>query len=247
METKWTYQELDELPQSVVRRLYLEGEIDTKKFMGFRAYVEKNHNQALYHRGVQDGVNKDRPSKEWADRAYGMILDYPVNHKEAMEYSAEDLGHTEEWVKNVKNQPFRHSREIYDNHKEHPNQQELSYDIPVFKTVIPHSCTVNQLAERLAHFRDYHVTLQDHEDRIECLEDEVDELHDKVEAHSYENQVTNERLDFLERMYMKTKEGNRDILKQEVLHLRDQGMSMKKISETVDVPKTTVVRWVNSR
>lgn len=219
---KYSYSELDRLPAEKINKMLTEGLIDRPFYMGYLEHCKKKAFSTMRQKDIDDGKGHKYPTFRFGAAAYTYALENEVTHKEALEFAAHYIGEDLVWLDEVKNKRFNHSKEVYEKHKEHPVQKEMTKKKRFDKSVITNSRSVNQLTKRLVMFKDFHSFIESQSDQIEDLQERVSFL----EAYNFQMPV--------QEMSKKDK----------AELLRSSGMSYSEIGNEIDVPKATVARWL---
>jgi hypothetical protein len=218
---KYSYNDLDKLSTEKVWELVEEGLIERSFYMGYQEHQRKKASSKFRQKDKEDGKEYNYPTFEFGMAAYTYALENKTTNKEAMEFAAGYIGKDEDWLKEVKNKRFNHSKEVYEEHKEHPVQKEMVKKKCFDKSTITNSRSVNQLTRRLLLFKDIHYHIENQSEQIEDLEERVRFL----EYHNFQRPVP-EMTD-----------------KEKAVVLRESGLSFNQISKEIGVHRSTVSRW----
>ncbi len=229
---KLTYDDLDKLSHDKICELISEGVIDRKYAMGYMEHTKVKAFSVMRQKDKADGKEYNYPTFEFGMAAYTYALENSVGHKEALEFASKFLGKDDEWLQEVRHKRFNHSKEVYNEHKEHPVQKKLSKEDYFDPSVIKNSTSVTQMTKRVLIFKDVHSTIDKLSDDVECLEGDVEQL--KVDRDTMLQQIDN----------LHHQSGIETLSKKDIArNLKSLGWSNKSISEQIDVNRRTLTRW----
>lgn len=181
---------------------------------------------------LSEGNDKEYLNLEQGIAAYSKILETGITAQEALEYVAECYGKDKEWVDEVKNNNYLHSKKVFYHHKDNPTQKAMKRDGTLRPKALKDSKTPNRQLIELYGQRKLHSTLND-------LKATNSDLSSKVEDLEATSVITESNVDVV----MDILDIDRLTQKQKASKLKAKGITQKKIAEFLGVSLRTIKRW----
>ena len=168
----------EELPEEIVQQ-HLDGIIyHIEQGVFSRKHLEYINKKAItkLNEVMDDGTPKNYLGKEQGITAYSKILDTGIPAQEALEYVALCYGKDKDWVEEVKNNNYLHTKEVYKEHKDHPVQKAMLKDGTMRPKALKYSRTPNEQLRELHSQRKLHSSLSNLTADNEQIHSELDTL-----------------------------------------------------------------------
>lgn len=176
-------------------------------------------------------IHKDKTTNTvYADLSIGniafkLILEDDKTVADAMDTAAHTLGREEDYVQQVKNKSYLHTKDIVNKFSKHPRYVHIKKNSALGDALLKKQSTLYQLLNTLRlHKND--------SDRIDRLEDEVVQLKSRVDTLEIDMEIIKD-----------SSELDMDDKKKKVCVMKAKGFKIKDLAKHFNVSESTIKRW----
>lgn len=184
------------------------------------------------HRSSYGGETRETVPYEIGMTAYRYILENGGSAQEAFEYSVKMHDKSIEWLNEIKNHPYYHSKKVVEEHDNHPQQKIMLNNGTMDKSALKSSETVNKQIRKLSKSKklsDEHEYLKGNDVK---QQKEINKLKGVTTIHTKE-------IDTLQEISGVGRMSNKE--KAYIMYLN--GVTQKDVTEELEISIATVKRW----